>query len=651
MTQRFTGKVVLVTGTARGIGKAVAARLADEGAMVVASVHRSDGHGASDDGYDVIELDVGDADAITRRRGRLGAVVNVASIHAAAVELNAAVYAAAKAALASLIQSVAIGGGTSGPRANVILPGAIDTPMLWANPNVRLGQEPLDPAELGRPGNVAGLAAFSPPTTPPSSTAPPSRSTVAGWRAYDRRWAEAGWRDHQGCGADRMSQGIDEVVQSQLGDLMAQAGRYGGSGGQDGSGLPTGEGMKFAWSTGIECSYPTIDDGEGGTLRRDMLEECGHYGRYEEDFALVRDLGLRSVRYGLPYHRVNPSLGRYDWSFADPAMAALKASGIIPILDMLHFGLPDWLGGFDNPELPVAFADYCGAVARRYPWVRFYTAVNEIYVTAKFSGMAGAWNERGRSDRAFVTALKHLVAANMTGCAAIVRERPDAVFIASETAEYTHELSPVPSTRAVLENELKFASLDLLYGRQPSAPVALYLLENGMTRGEYDWFMSGQPPGHQVMGNDYYGRNELMRLPSGEIVQGEDVFGWYQITKSYYERYKKPVMHTETNVFDPDAAPAWLWKQWANVMRMRADGVPVVGFTWYSLTDQIDWDIGLREKRGTVNACGLYDLDRKPRPVAAAYRELLGAFGQISSVAGAELFALSAEPARLKVQS
>lgn len=446
-----------------------------------------------------------------------------------------------------------------------------------------------------------------------------------------------------------MNQGIDQIVTAQLGDLLAETGRYGGVGGHDGTGAPTGEYMNFAWSTGIECSYPTIDDGHGSTLRRDMLAECNHYKRYEEDFALIRDLGLRCVRYGLPYHRVNPSRGCYDWSFADPAMAALKASGIEPNFDTLHFGLPDWLGGFDNPEMPIAFAHYCGEVARRYPWVRFYTAVNELYLTAKFLGKDCVWNERCKSDRAFVTALKQLVAANMTGCAAIVRERPDALFIASETAEYTHEMSSTPSPQAKLENSLKFASLDLLYGKHPSGPVLLYLLDNGMTRSEYDWFMSGEPPGYQVMGNDYYGRNELMRPPSGEIIQGEDVLGWYQITKSYYERYRKPVFHTETNVFDPDATPAWLWSQWANILQMRRDGVPVLGFTWYSLTDQVDWDIGLKEKRGTVNACGLYDLDRKPRPVAAAYRELLGAFSQISSVANADMFALSAEPARLKV--
>jgi beta-glucosidase/6-phospho-beta-glucosidase/beta-galactosidase len=83
---------------------------------------------------------------------------------------------------------------------------------------------------------------------------------------------------------------------------------------------------------------------------------------------------------------------------------------------------------------------------------------------------------------------------------------------------------------------------------------------------------------------------------------------------------------------------------------MRSDGVPVLGFTWYSLIDQIDWDIGLAEKRGTVNPCGLYDLDRKPRPVAEAYRQLLNEFGQITIVPHGEMFEVTDEPAKLKVE-
>jgi hypothetical protein len=85
-------------------------------------------------------------------------------------------------------------------------------------------------------------------------------------------------------------------------------------------------------------------------------------------------------------------------------------------------------------------------------------------------------------------------------------------------------------------------------------------------------------------------------------------------------------MHTETNFREGpqgDEAAIWLWKQWANVLRVRNDGVPVVGFTWYSLTDEVDWNSALRERNGDVDPVGLYDLDRRIRPVGRAYRRLI----------------------------
>jgi len=128
------------------------------------------------------------------------------------------------------------------------------------------------------------------------------------------------------------------------------------------------------------------------------------------------------------------------------------------------------------------------------------------------------------------------------------------------------------------------------------------------------------------------------------------VLGWASITHYYYQRYKKPVMHTETNVFEAELAPTWLWKQWVNILRIRKEGVPVLGFTWYSLIDQLDWDTGLAEKNGNVNACGLFDLDRKPRPVAEAYKMLLQEYGQITVVPHGELFEVTDRPATLKVE-
>lgn len=51
--------------------------------------------------------------------------------------------------------------------------------------------------------------------------------------------------------------------------------------------------------------------------------------------------------------------------------------------------------------------------------------------------------------------------------------------------------------------------------------------------------------------------------------------------------------------------------------------MPVVGFTWYSLLHQVDWDSALRNNAGVVNELGLYDLNRNIMPVGKAYKKLI----------------------------
>lgn len=152
-----------------------------------------------------------------------------------------------------------------------------------------------------------------------------------------------------------MPESFLEVLKRSGADGNMSGDEQGGAKGSRGNALPAARPNEFMFATGIECSYPTIDQGR---TRRDLLEECGHYARYQEDIALVQEMGLRYLRYGLPYHKTHLGPGRYDWEFSDLAMKEMQDRGIIPILDLLHFGLPDWLGSFQNPDLPMHFADY-----------------------------------------------------------------------------------------------------------------------------------------------------------------------------------------------------------------------------------------------------------------------------------------------------
>lgn len=379
--------------------------------------------------------------------------------------------------------------------------------------------------------------------------------------------------------------------------------------------------QRFIFATGIECSYPTVNTRQG-KLRQDELEKCGHYDYWREDLQLTLDLGIQFLRYGPPYYRMHLGPGRYDWSWTDMVLPEMERLGIVPIMDLCHFGVPDWIGDFQNPEFCYHFAEYAGTFARRYPWVRLYTPVNEMYVTAHFSAYRGWWNECLTSHRTFVTALKNVVRANVDAMQSILRVRGDALFVQSESSEYTHASRPDLMDDAEMWNERRFLSLDLNYSRRVSATMYQYLMDNGLTPEEYEYFMRQNLREHCIMGNDYYVQNEHLLLDDVRDVFAGEVFGYNVVTWDYYQRYNLPVFHTETNKEDPDAE-RWLWKMWHNVQRLRRDGMPLVGMTWYSLTDQVDWDTALRENNGNVNPLGLYDLHRNIRPVGEAYRKLI----------------------------
>lgn len=89
-----------------------------------------------------------------------GAIVNVSSVHAVETEPLVAPYAAAKAALLSLTRSAALEGAARKIRVNAVLPGAVDTPMLWDNPNVKAGIEKIDRDDVGRPEDIAEVIFF-----------------------------------------------------------------------------------------------------------------------------------------------------------------------------------------------------------------------------------------------------------------------------------------------------------------------------------------------------------------------------------------------------------------------------------------------------------------------------------------------------------
>lgn len=120
----------------------------------------------------------------------------------------------------------------------------------------------------------------------------------------------------------------------------------------------------FMFATDIENSIPTITTAGCASMG---MEKCGFYINWHKDFSLLEEIGIRFLCYRPPLHRTLLAAERFDWEFADLTMNRLKQLDIVPIVDLCHFGVPDWIGNFQNPDFPRLFERYARAFAQRYP--------------------------------------------------------------------------------------------------------------------------------------------------------------------------------------------------------------------------------------------------------------------------------------------
>jgi hypothetical protein len=377
----------------------------------------------------------------------------------------------------------------------------------------------------------------------------------------------------------------------------------------------------FVVATGIECSAPTI----AGGVRQDELRKTGHWERYAEDFSVASSLGLRYVRWGVPFHVVARSDDprEFDWRWTDAALDSLRAAGLEPILDLLHFGLPDDIRAVGDPRLIARYELFAAAVAERYEWARYFTPVNEPLVTAVFSASAGMWNERARDDRSLVAALNVTATCAVRGMELIRERRPDAIFIQSDGCDAFRGETPAGEDRAAFLNERRFAGWDLTYGRDPLPRIREWLIRNGMSEERLDWFAGHGSSESCIVGHDYYRGNEWIVEPNGWLSRDRlGRRGYVALARDYAAHFAgMPFMLSETN-YPGRMAPRWLAEVWNDAMALRAEGQPIRGFCWYGLIDHVDWDSGLARNRGQVNHCGLIGLDRRAHRVGRMYGEI-----------------------------
>ena len=367
----------------------------------------------------------------------------------------------------------------------------------------------------------------------------------------------------------------------------------------------------FRWLTGFECStFPQ----QG----MDQLELTQHDRFWASDLLRARDeAGVRTLRYGIRWHLVNPAPGRWDWSSLDGPMDLIRDLGLEPIVDLFHFGTPTWLErGILSPAFPVAQAELCRAFARRYPWVRWYTPTNEPYIMSQFGGEAAAWYPYGEGPAQFARALRNVVRGLVMGWREIRAVQPDARCMTSDTCEYWHAADEGVRERADDMNERRFLVHELVAGRVDAQhPLHDWLRDIGFPAAELR-DLRNEPGTLDVVGLDHYPHSEhrLSTDADGHVVDEPmplaEQLGPAELCRQYFERLGRPMLFAETGAPGSDEVKiAWLDRLVREARTVRSEGVPLIGITWWGMLDQVDWGQGLARFRYDIDPTGLYRLE------------------------------------------
>ncbi|MFZ3287237.1 MAG: family 1 glycosylhydrolase, partial [Telluria sp.] len=385
---------------------------------------------------------------------------------------------------------------------------------------------------------------------------------------------------------------------------------------------------------GLECTVNRVRDDYFSQVDRN-----GHAGR-ADDIERFASLGIRAIRYPVLWERTAPrGLGSADWSWPDQRLPALQQAGITPIAGLVHHGSGPPHTSLVDPAFPAGLAAYAGAVAARYPWLEYYTPVNEPLTTARFSGLYGLWYPHGRHDHIFLQALLRQCRAVVQAMRAIRQVNRHAKLVQTDDLGKNYS-TPEMARVAAFYNERRWLAWDLLCGMvDPGHAMWDYLTHTGIAAAEILWFRDNPCP-PDIIGVNYYVTSERWldhrpeRYPAhfagmtdGRLcadietarVLATPTPGIGPLLQEIWDRYQLPLAVTEAHIdANREDQLRWLLEIWEAGKQAQRNGVDMRAVTVWALLGSFDWNSLVTESKGYYEP-GPFDVRSPlPRPTAVA---------------------------------
>lgn len=374
---------------------------------------------------------------------------------------------------------------------------------------------------------------------------------------------------------------------------------------------------------GIECTINRVQN-----HFFDQLQYSGHYVR-EDDIEQIAHLGFKKLRYPILWEKHQPEKnGSIDWSWITNQLDKIKEKKMDVIAGLVHHGSGPSYTNLADENFPYYLAEYAKKVAQQFPWIEYYTPVNEPLTTARFSGLYGLWYPHQNNSKAFTQMLLNQLKGIVLSMQEIRKINPAAKLIQTEDLGKTYSTKKL-KYQARFENERRWLTYDLLCGKFDER----HLLWNHFKKlgiAEKDiYFFKENPCTPDIFGFNHYLTSEryldekLHLYPahthggngSGHYADVEAVrlnideeTGIETLLKEAWKRYHQPIAVTEVHLHcHREEQLRWMRHVWQTCNKLNAEGVIIKGVTAWALLGSHGWNKLLTQDNGDYEA-GAFDL-------------------------------------------
>lgn len=429
----------------------------------------------------------------------------------------------------------------------------------------------------------------------------------------------------------------------------------------EGAYLEDGKGMGI-WDT-FEQETGYIIRNENGNVA------CDHYHRYREDVAIMKELGLKSYRFSVSWPRVMPegygTVNEKGLQFYIDLVNELTEAGIEPMVTLFHWNLPTAiyeLGGWENPQVVDWFEQYTDVVTTALgKKVKYWMTFNEpqLFIGAGLNAGVFAPFEK-KSTEALMRISKNVYLAHGKAVRIIRKNCQNSIVgmaptgeiviprdMNAESIERARKLS-FSMKKESFTSSITWWSEPIFFGKIPEDAQAIFG-ECLPVLTEEEWEIVTEPL-------DFYGFNIYQGLEDLDSTEEYGPYAYpgspktsmdwnvtpevlYWSCRFLYERYGKPIMITENGmssfdwvsldgkVHDPNRID-FLHRYLRSIKDAVSEGIPVLGYQYWSIMDNFEWINGYDKRFGLVYV----DYRTQKRTIkdsACWYRDVIATNGEI----------------------